>query len=92
LSGHKKLQLEKKLCQLKGKPKVGATRKKEAMIRGDWVAVSRLAKSKSIHPSTGSGRTDLLLRGEGDLQGEDDLRDKVTITRMRMTKPATATR
>jgi putative endonuclease len=35
--------------------------KKEAMIRGDWAEVSRLAQSKSVHPSTGSGRTDLLL-------------------------------
>ena len=42
--------------------------KKEAMMRGDWAEVSRLAKSKSAHPSTkplvlskaeGSGRTDL---------------------------------
>ncbi|MEK6807277.1 MAG: GIY-YIG nuclease family protein [Pseudomonadota bacterium] len=30
-------------------------RKKEAMMRGDWVEVSRLAKS--VHPSTSSGRT-----------------------------------
>jgi putative endonuclease len=36
-------------------------KKKEAMMRGDWAEVSRLAQSKSIHPSTGSGRTDLLL-------------------------------
>ena len=35
-------------------------KKKEAMIRGDWAEVSRLAKSKSVHPSTSSGRTDLL--------------------------------
>jgi putative endonuclease len=34
---------------------------KEALMRGDWAEVSRLAKSKSTHPSTGSGRTDLLL-------------------------------
>jgi predicted GIY-YIG superfamily endonuclease len=34
-------------------------KKKEAMIRGDWAEVSRLAKGKSAHPSTGSGRTDL---------------------------------
>jgi predicted GIY-YIG superfamily endonuclease len=33
--------------------------KKEAMIRGDWDEVSRLAKNKSVHPSTSSGRTDL---------------------------------
>ena len=32
--------------------------KKEAMIHGDWAEVSRLATSKSAHPSTGSGRTD----------------------------------
>jgi putative endonuclease len=38
--------------------------KKEAMMRGDWAEVSRLAKSKSLHPSTGSGRTDLLLRDD----------------------------
>jgi len=31
------------------------------MIRGDWAEVSRLAQSKSAHPSTSSGRTDLLL-------------------------------
>ncbi|MEQ1741718.1 MAG: GIY-YIG nuclease family protein [Candidatus Nitrotoga sp.] len=34
-------------------------KKKEAMMRGDWTEVSRLARSKSAHPSTGSGRTDL---------------------------------
>ena len=28
-------------------------------MRGDWAEVSRLANSKSAHPSTGSGRTDL---------------------------------
>jgi hypothetical protein len=33
-------------------------KKKEAMMRGDWTEVSRLARSKSAHPSTGSGRTD----------------------------------
>jgi putative endonuclease len=33
-------------------------KKKEAMIRGDWKEVSRLAKNKSFCPSTGSGRTD----------------------------------
>ncbi|MBU0500084.1 MAG: GIY-YIG nuclease family protein [Gammaproteobacteria bacterium] len=27
--------------------------KKEAMMRGDWTEVSRLARSKSVHPSTG---------------------------------------
>jgi putative endonuclease len=37
-------------------------KKKEAMMRGDWAEVSRLAKSNSLHPSTSSGRTDLLLR------------------------------
>lgn len=36
-------------------------KKKEAMMRGDWAEVSRLAKSKSVHPSTSSGRTDALL-------------------------------
>jgi predicted GIY-YIG superfamily endonuclease len=34
-------------------------KKKEAMIRGDWNEVSRLAKSKSVHASTGSARPDL---------------------------------
>ncbi len=47
-------------------------KKKEAMMRGDWAEVSRLAKSShtvrpepvegqevSVHPSTSSGRTDL---------------------------------
>jgi putative endonuclease len=29
-------------------------KKKEAMMRGDWAEVSRLAKSKSVHPSTSS--------------------------------------
>jgi predicted GIY-YIG superfamily endonuclease len=33
-------------------------KKKEAMMCGDWAEVSRLAQSKSIHPSTGSGRTE----------------------------------
>jgi len=46
-------------------------KKKEAMMRGDWAEVSRLAQSKSAHPSTkplvlsaveGAGRTDLLLQ------------------------------
>ncbi|HET7834048.1 MAG TPA: GIY-YIG nuclease family protein [Gallionella sp.] len=37
-------------------------KKKEAMIRGDWAEVSRLAKGTdrggaAVHPSTGSGRT-----------------------------------
>lgn len=38
--------------------------KKEALIRGDWNEIKALSKSKprksasSIHPSTGSGRTD----------------------------------
>ena len=36
-------------------------KKKEAMMCGDWAEVCRLAKSKSAHPSTSSGRTDLLL-------------------------------
>jgi predicted GIY-YIG superfamily endonuclease len=38
-------------------------KKKEAMTRGDWAEVSALARSKSVRPSTGSGRTDLLLSG-----------------------------
>ena len=37
-------------------------KKKEAMMRGDWSEVSRLARGRSreaaVHPSTGSGRTD----------------------------------
>ncbi|NOT10829.1 MAG: GIY-YIG nuclease family protein [Methylococcaceae bacterium] len=32
--------------------------KKEAMMRGDWEVVSRLAQSQSAHTSTGSVRTD----------------------------------
>ena len=52
-------------------------KKKEAMMQGNWAEVSRLAQSKtpvrgelvepqvaidkSAHPSTSSGRTDLLL-------------------------------
>ncbi|SDX92150.1 GIY-YIG nuclease family protein [Nitrosomonas sp. Nm33] len=34
-------------------------KKKEAMMRGDWTEVSRLACSRTVHPSTGSGRTGL---------------------------------
>ena len=30
---------------------------KEAMMRGDWAGLSRLAQSKSVHGSTGSPRT-----------------------------------
>jgi putative endonuclease len=32
-------------------------KKKEALIRGDWEEISRLAKNRnlSVHPSTGSG-------------------------------------
>ena len=33
-------------------------RKKEAMMRGDWAEVSRLAQSRVSRPSTGSGRTE----------------------------------
>jgi predicted GIY-YIG superfamily endonuclease len=33
-------------------------KKKEAMMRGDWAEVSRLARSSSNRPSTSSGRTD----------------------------------
>jgi len=46
-------------------------KKKEAMMRGDWAEVSRLAKSarpepvegreSSVHPSTSSGRTEKAL-------------------------------
>ncbi|MDO8369822.1 MAG: GIY-YIG nuclease family protein [Candidatus Nitrotoga sp.] len=39
-------------------------KKKEAMMRGDWTEVSRLARSKSAYPSTSSGRTDLSFLGE----------------------------
>jgi len=55
-------------------------RKKEAMMRGDWAEVSRLAQSKSAHPSTrplvlsaaeGSGRTDLLLQGSPERSRRD---------------------
>ncbi len=41
-------------------------KKKEAMMRGDWAEVSRLAQSKSVHGSTSSPRTDLLLRGNDE--------------------------
>ncbi|MDV6343738.1 hypothetical protein [Nitrosomonas sp. Is37] len=27
-------------------------KKKEAMMRGDWIEVSRLARSRTVHPST----------------------------------------
>jgi putative endonuclease len=30
--------------------------KKEALMRGDWAEISRLAKAKQIHPSTSSGQ------------------------------------
>jgi predicted GIY-YIG superfamily endonuclease len=36
-------------------------KKKEAMMRGDWGEVSRLARSKSARASTSSARTDLQL-------------------------------
>jgi putative endonuclease len=39
-------------------------KKKEAMIRGDWEEVSRLAKSKSVRPEFVEGRTDLLYRDD----------------------------
>ena len=32
--------------------------KKEAMMRGDWTEVSRLARSCTVRPSTSSGRTE----------------------------------
>jgi len=32
--------------------------KKEAMMRGDWAEVSRLARNASARPSTSSGRTE----------------------------------
>jgi predicted GIY-YIG superfamily endonuclease len=32
--------------------------KKEAMTRGDWAEVSRLARARSVRPSTSSGRTE----------------------------------
>jgi hypothetical protein len=38
----------------------------QAMIRSDLAEVSRLAKSKSAHGSTGSPRTDLLLCGDDE--------------------------
>ena len=41
-------------------------KKKEAMMRGDWAEVSRLAQSKSVHGSTGSPRTDLLLLSDDE--------------------------
>ncbi len=37
--------------------------KKEALMRGDWGGISRLARSKSVRTSTSSVRTDL--KGEG---------------------------
>jgi predicted GIY-YIG superfamily endonuclease len=33
--------------------------KEEAMMRGDWTAVSVLAKTRAVRPSTGSGRTEM---------------------------------
>ncbi len=41
-------------------------KKKEARMRGDWAEASCLAQSKPAHPSTSSGRTDLLLRGDNE--------------------------
>ena len=45
--------LEKRISerQIKG----WSRKKKEALIRGDWEEISRLAQSRSNHPSTGSG-------------------------------------
>jgi len=43
---------EAKACEIQIKG--WSRRKKEALIRGDWAEVSRLASSKK-HPSTGSG-------------------------------------
>jgi predicted GIY-YIG superfamily endonuclease len=46
-------------------------KKKEAMMRNDWAEVSRLAQSKSVHPSTSSGRTDLLLQDASERNRRD---------------------
>ncbi|MCA1749097.1 MAG: GIY-YIG nuclease family protein [Parasphingopyxis sp.] len=45
------LEMERRI---KGWSKV----KKLALIRGDWEAISMLAKKKKVSPSTSSGRTD----------------------------------
>ena len=52
-------------------PHQWSRKKKEAMMRGDWAEISRLAKSarpepvegreSSVHPSTSSGRTEKAL-------------------------------
>jgi putative endonuclease len=38
-------------------------KKKEAMMRGDWAEVSRLAHANHLCPSTSSGRTELKRSG-----------------------------
>ncbi|MFZ2235993.1 MAG: GIY-YIG nuclease family protein [Dokdonella sp.] len=47
-------------------------KKKEAMMRGDWAEVSRLARLSggAVHPSTGSGRTE---------SAEDHMEDMLTM-------------
>ena len=45
------------LMQIKG----WSRKKKEARMRGDWTEVSRLAESKSAHPSTSSQETVIFL-------------------------------
>ena len=42
-------------------------KKEEAMMRGGWTEVSRLAQGKSVRPSTGSGRTDLLFPRDSEI-------------------------
>ena len=43
--------------------KARAARRKKCMMQGDWTDVSRLAKSKSAHLSTVSGRMDFFFSG-----------------------------
>ena len=38
--------------------------KKEALIAGDWAALSQLARSPGARPSTSSGRTDVSVAAE----------------------------
>ena len=57
LHGHKSAPLEKEALSAERQIKGWSRKKKEAMMRGDWAEVSRLAQSKSGHPSTSSGRT-----------------------------------
>jgi predicted GIY-YIG superfamily endonuclease len=56
-------------------------KKKEAMIRGDWNEVSRLAKSKSAHASTRLSRAQTKDSARTDLQAASHQNQNSTIVR-----------